>query len=117
VSEGEIESTEDQATIEENKLEAPLEWYYPKDLRSRYATHMVVQRSEQEFYISFFEIPPPLIIGTPEEQQQQLNEMGAVKAECVARIIVAAGRMPEFVTVLQRNLERQTLRLQTPDAE
>lgn len=83
----------------------PLEWYVPSDLVARYATNMVIQRAENEFIISFFEVKPPLILGTPESIAEQVEKMKSIRAVCVAQIIVAADKMPSFVDALQRNLE------------
>ena len=91
-------------TMEEKLV--PVEWHYPEELLSRYATNMIVQHSDHEFVIQFFEVLPPLVLGTPEEQKVQLGGIKSVRAECVARVIVAPERMPEFVRVLQDNLEK-----------
>ena len=83
----------------------PIEWYVPANMAGRYATNIVVQHVEHEFIISFFEVQPPMLLGTPEERKAQLEEAKAVRAVCVARVIVAAERMPSFLKVLQDNLE------------
>jgi Protein of unknown function (DUF3467) len=83
----------------------PIEWHFPEHITSRYATNLVVQHTEHEFTISFFELHPPLLLGSPEERKAQLEHIKSVRAECVARIIVAAERMPEFLKVLQGQLE------------
>ena len=88
------------------RMELPIDWQYPKDLSSRYATHLVVQHTEHEFVLSFFEILPPAIFGAPEVVTAKIEQMTSIEAECFARIVVAANRMPEFVRVLQENLER-----------
>ncbi len=90
----------------------PLRWCIPPGLVSRFATNMVVQHTEQEFIISFFEARPPLLIGSEEEVRAQLAQIGGVEAECVARIIVTADRMPGFVAVLQETLRRYQARFQ-----
>ena len=77
-----------------------------EDVVTRYATNLVVQHTEHEFVISFYEARIPPLIGTPEENRAVLQQMGAVTAQCVARIVVAPGRMPDFVRALQENLER-----------
>lgn len=61
---------------------------------------MLAQAGEHEFYVSFFETPPPVII-TPED----VNKLEGVRAECIARIVIAADRMAEFVKVLGRQLD------------
>lgn len=84
----------------------PINWYFPENIVSRYATNLLVQHSEHEFIISFFETRPPVLLGPPEEVKARLDQIDSVRAECVARIIIAAERMPEFVQVLRDNLER-----------
>jgi hypothetical protein len=82
----------------------PLEFHVPEGIVSRHATNLVVQHTEHEFLISFYEAQPPLLLGTAEENRAALEHMGEVRATCVARVVMAAGRMPEFVRVLQDNL-------------
>lgn len=82
----------------------PVEWHFPNDIVSRYATNLVVQHSEHEFTISFFEVRPPILLGSAEQVQAALQQIESIPAICIARIIVAAERMPEFVQVLQDNL-------------
>jgi hypothetical protein len=84
----------------------PIEWYVPEDLVSRYANNIVVQYEEHEFIISFFEVRPPVLLGSSEEIKAKLEQVKSVRAECVARIIVAADRMPVFIEALQGNLEK-----------
>lgn len=83
--------------------EAAIEWSSPENIISRYATNMVVQSTENEFIISFYEVRPPLLFGPPPEG---VEPPSVVRAECVARVIVSPGRMPNFVRVLQQQLER-----------
>jgi hypothetical protein len=82
----------------------PIEWQIPTDLVSHYATHIVVQRTEQEFTISFFEVRQPLLIGPPEQRQAELENIHSVPAICVARIVISPARMPEFAKVMSDNL-------------
>jgi hypothetical protein len=84
----------------------PIEWHTPAEIVSRYASNLVVQHTQHEFIISFFEVLPPILLGLPEERQTQLEQIESVQAQCVARIVVAANRMPEFVKVLQDNVEQ-----------
>jgi hypothetical protein len=86
---------------EKEILFIPIEWHFPEHIASRYATNLVVQSSQHEFIISFFEVRQPIVLGSPEERKAQLEQIKSVRAECVARIIVAAERMPEFIQALQ----------------
>jgi len=84
----------------------PLEWHVPKDLACQYATNLVVQHTDHEFILSFFQTSPPLLLGSHEEVMREAEQVKSVRAHCVGRIIVAASRMEEFVQVQLQNLER-----------
>jgi hypothetical protein len=88
----------------------PIEWYYPEDIISRYATNMVVQHTEHEFIISFFEIQPPVVLGEIEAREAQLDKIESVRANCIARVIVAPERLAEFIQVLQDNWDKYLCR-------
>ena len=90
----------------QEKIGVPIEWRVPDSIVTRYANQMVAQFQEGEFIISFFEVRAPVLLGTPEERRAQLMKLNSVPAECVARIVVAAERMPEFVNALKMNLDR-----------
>lgn len=81
-----------------------INWYFPESVNSNYATHIVVQHTEHDFTISFFEVYSPPTIGTPEEIRKIVETTESIPAKCVARIIVAADRLPGFLEVLQDNL-------------
>lgn len=90
----------------EQGISLPVEWHIPDDIPLRYATNLVIQRLENEFLISFFEIRPPIILGSPEEVVEKVKEFKSIRANCVAQIIVAADKMPDIVKALQTNLEK-----------
>lgn len=89
-----------------SKVKLPLEWIVPENMVARYATNMVVQRLENEYLISFFEVKPPMILGEPEFIESKVNDLQSIKANCVAQIIVAENKMPGFVNAFKTNLER-----------
>jgi len=84
----------------------PIEYDVPQGLSSRFANYMTIQQDGHEFYLSFFEITPPLALGTPEQRREQLKELGSVKGTCVARIVFSAERMPGIVEVLHEQVEK-----------
>lgn len=77
----------------------PLHFIIPTGLTSRYAHHMIVQASDLEVTLSFFEAKPPLVVGGIEAQKEALK--GGVTAECVARVIIAKARFPDFMRALR----------------
>lgn len=100
-------------------LRLPIEWFIPPDIKSVYATNLLIQRGDHEFFISLFELRPPIVIGTPEQQREQAAQLHTARAECVARIIVGRDRLPEFVQVLQDfiNMEPTEAVDQEPESE
>jgi hypothetical protein len=80
--------------------EIPIIWDYPEDLVSGYATNLLVQVGEHELFVSFFETPPPLLLAP-----RDVEKLENVRAECIARIVIAPERVPKFIEVLQRQLD------------
>jgi hypothetical protein len=78
----------------------PIEWVYQNGHLVKYANQMVVQFSDTECHLSFFEVRPPLLQGTEAEKQEQLREMRSIKADCVARIIVSPAKIADFAKAL-----------------
>jgi len=89
-----------------SRILLPIEWHVPDDLVTRYANNLLIQHTEHEFILSFFEILPPLAVGSPEEQAAQLQAIGAVRAECVARVVVSSDRIASFVEALRGSYEK-----------
>src|SRR4051812_37655618 len=80
--------------------EIPLVWNIPEEIMSGYATNMLVQAGEHEFFVSFFETPPPIIINPSD-----VEKLESVTAECIARVVISSERMESFIEVLQRQLD------------
>jgi hypothetical protein len=87
---------------EQLRAEVPLLFSVPVGMTSRYAHQLMLQGAENEVVLSFFEVIPPMLTGTPDEQRAIL--LKGVRAECVARISVARARFPEFVRAMQELL-------------
>jgi hypothetical protein len=83
----------------------PIEWIVPADLRTEYATNVLAQHGEHEFFLLFFQAQPPIILGEKEERQQRLNELTKIPARCIAKIIVSPDRVEEIIKLLQSQLE------------
>jgi hypothetical protein len=97
----EVEQEQDSS----QNISLPINWHVPDTIQSRYATNVIVQPGQYEFIISFFEAQPPILMGDPEENRAKLEQLGAVQAECVGRIIVAAEQMPAVIAALQTSLD------------
>jgi hypothetical protein len=84
----------------------PIEWHVPEGFVSQFANNMVVQRMGNDFFVYFFQIKPPIILGPPEFREAQAKRIESVRAECVASVAIAADKLPEFIKTLQENLEK-----------
>ena len=88
------------------RMEIPIDWHFPSDIISRYATNMTVQGTPNEVIISFFELFPPMVLGpTPEATQAQVMRIKSLQAKCVARLVILPDKLPEFIEVLQKSLD------------
>jgi hypothetical protein len=86
----------------EMALPMPIEWNIPDTIITRFASNMAVQHMEGCFKISFFEMKPAIHLVPPTPEQQQ----HAVKADCVASVIVTAEKFAIIVGILQKTLDK-----------
>jgi hypothetical protein len=94
---------------EHERLVVPIEWHFPEGIVTRYASNMLVQFGDHDCYLSFFEIPVPVLLGTPEEQLEQAKKLKRVRAECIARIAIPLSKMPAIVEALKSTLAANTV--------
>lgn len=88
-----------------HSMNIPIEWHVPDNIQSRYASNVFVQPGQYEIILSFFETLPPLLTGSPEENRTKLQELGAVRADCVARVIINPDLIPKLIQALQSGLD------------
>lgn len=97
------ETLTDEARKPAEEIRIPLEWYIPEELPTHYATNLVIQHTEHEFFITFFELVPPITLGkTPEE----IERIESVRARALTRVAVSPERLEEFIRVMQDNLAK-----------
>ncbi len=83
----------------------PVEWHIPDDIQSRYASNVFVQPGEYEIILSFFETQLPILTGSPDENLTRLKDLGAIRANCVSRVIIDPELIPRLIQALQAGLE------------
>jgi len=91
--------------------EVQLNLHVPEGFRTLFATNLIVQHTEHEFVITFFEVVPPALLGTAEMKKEQLESIKEVAGTCLARIAVPASRMESFVQVFVDNLSTYKARM------
>ena len=85
------------AKEEKREVVVPIIWETEGGAPTLFANQMMVQVDEHECHLSFFEIRPPLIIGTDEEKKAQAEALKSVAARCVARVVISKNRLPIFL--------------------
>ena len=78
----------------------PIEWQ-SEHSPVVFANHMMAQTDELECHLSFFEIKPPVLIGTNEEKKAQAAKMKSIPARCVVRVVMSRARLQTFIEALQ----------------
>ena len=95
----------------------PIKWNIPDSIQSRYANNVLVQSGPYEIIISFFETQYPPLAGSTEENKAQLEQLGAVQANCVSRIIVSPDLLPVIIGAMQTSLNAYQQTYRTPRTE
>lgn len=98
---------------EQHEITLDVDWHFPESLQSRYANNTLVQAGRVEFIISFFEMQLPILLGSPEENKAKLQEMGAIRAECVSKIVLSPEIVPGLINALQTEYDKY--QAQRPD--
>ncbi len=98
--------TKKKASQSKKVVKIPFKWHIPENIITRFASNMVVQTLENEFKILFFE-PNPEIHLDP-----SLPIPNEIQVNCVASVIVTANKLPQFIKVLQDQLDKHVARKQ-----
>lgn len=96
----------------------PIEREFPPGQGAIFANHFVVQHDGPEVYLMFFQTTPPLIItDSPAERKAQLEKLGTVKSQCVARMVMSVDRMPAVIKAMQETLEKHRKATEAADVK
>lgn len=100
------EKSEQESGLKDEGKPVRIEYVFPENQNAAFANHALVQNEGHEVYISFFDIRPPILTGTQEEKQKQLDELDSVQATCVARIVMSTGRIQGLIGALDDQLQK-----------
>jgi hypothetical protein len=101
-----MEEPQEEAFVKQVRLD----WRVPEHIRTQYATNFAVTHGEHEFYMLFFELQKPVLLGEPEEIRAQIEQIETVPVECIARIAMSAERIQAVIDALQEHLEKYNRR-------
>jgi hypothetical protein len=92
---------------EKHGKEVFIDWQVSESLPTHFVNNITVQHTEHEFILTFYEVRRPVLLGPL--AQEKLEQLESIPAVAVARIAVAAGRLPEFIEAMQSNLRKYYL--------
>ncbi len=96
--------------------EVPISWVGFDELPILFANQLLVQSAgPRELVITFGQLTPPPIVGTIEEQREQLEEIPFVPVRPLVRLSVTHDRLREFIQVLQAQYEQHEQALHSID--
>ncbi|MDZ4685719.1 MAG: hypothetical protein SH850_11690 [Planctomycetaceae bacterium] len=90
--------------------EVKLDYSNADSQRATFANTFAVQHDQHEFHLLFFQALPPLIVAGDVDREKKLAALESLKPECVARIVVAADRMPSIIQALVENYSKHQVR-------
>jgi len=91
---------------DQDRVAIPVKYVVPDEIVTQYVTDMVVQHSDQEFLISFWEIQRPVLLGSEEERKAQIQMIKFLENRCIARFAITPERMQKFLDAMKENLDR-----------
>ena len=87
----------------------------PPGITTQYANHATVQHTAKgDFFISFFEIVPPVILGEESDVAKQFDQLTSVPATCVARFAVTEQIVAGLIGALIDNHQKFLSEKQKP---
>ena len=87
----------------EEKVELPLFVTGADEVPIMFTNIMLVQHQQNEFMLTFCQYSPPLTLGPPEAQLEQVKSMPYVPVKVVARLGLTPERTKELIKVLTEN--------------
>lgn len=90
----------------EEQVELPYFFIGTEDVPIHLSNMQVIQHVRQEFIITFGQFTPPLVLGTPEEQLEQVKSKPYLPVKTVARLAMSPDRVLDLIKALQGNYDK-----------
>jgi hypothetical protein len=65
------------------------EHHWGENTVTRFANEFSIQVSQGVCYLGFYEVNPPLLMGSPEEISEQVESIKSLRAEGIVRLVVS----------------------------
>jgi hypothetical protein len=90
---------------EEEGIALPFFFIGTEDVPIQLSNLQAVQHVQQEFIITFAQFAPPLVMGTPEEQREQVKAKPYLAVKTLARLAMSPERVLSLIKALQENYD------------
>ena len=90
--------------MSEEQIELPFFFIGAEDVQIVLSNLQVIQHVQQEFIITFGQFSPPIVMGSPEEQKEQVKSKPYLPVKTVARVAMSPERVANLIEALQSNL-------------
>lgn len=77
---------------------------------AQFANNIVVQSDERTLYLSFFQLNPPMIMGSQAERKQQLDAMSSIEPRLISRIALPLDQMEKLDEAMKEHLVKRAKR-------
>jgi hypothetical protein len=83
-----------------------LEHHWGENTVTRFANEISIQVGQGVCYLGFYEVNPPLLLGSPEEISEKVESIKSLRAEGIFRVVVPLEKMQDFINAIQSTLGR-----------
>ena len=83
-----------------------LEHQWAENVVTRFANEFSIQIIQGACYLGFYEVTPPLLIGSPEEISEKIDSIKSLRAEGIVRLVVPIEKVQDMVKAIQTMLEQ-----------
>jgi hypothetical protein len=93
---------------EPEPIRVPVIWAGVEDVPILYANTFISQYDQTSmgtFIITVGQLTPPALLGTPDEVQEQAEQVTFIPVRPVARLAISRSKMEELIAILQANRE------------
>jgi len=91
--------------VTQEQIDLPFFVVGAEDTPILFSNLIVAQHEEREFILTFCQYTPPLALGPPERQRDQIKSMPYLPVKAIARIGLTPQRLEQLIGVLQANYE------------
>jgi hypothetical protein len=93
---------------QDESVGVPLAWVGLDDAEIVFANQILVQmgppNNEAEFIVTFGQLHPPVLLGTPAENRARLESTPYVPVKVLAKLAIPAPRLREFADAIEKVL-------------